>query len=505
MSAVRAPRLGDPLPAPAPASARGHGRLLSLVSTYAGRIWAISVAGLVGRLLFLDHQPLWRDEAFTAVVVQRPVGQMLDAVRADSAPPLAYLLDHAVAAVSSGPAAVRLVAAVAGAGAIPLGAALGRRIASTRAGVLTALLCAVTPALVLSARDARMYSLATTLVMASTLLLWRALERPTVVRWTLYAGATTLALYTHYFVVFAVLAQLVSLLVLRARWRTVAAAALAAGVAALTLLPWLVAARAQFAHAGQPFWVQRFGFLPAVGVFLGFYSGPPIDPDTPDKVLLLTTQGFCAGAGVLVASAAAVFLWRRVPASGRRGGRFVLACSLVAIALVVAAAAVRPVFDARYVSVVWGPLFAVVGAGLALIPWRALAAACLVAIAAPSIAVSAVVSHPDTPAAVAMLRSHVRAQDVVDASPSVVLLLDYYGDAQLQARTRVVQGSVDWFWGTAAFAPGTVVPAVPGEAAARGGVVYFVGEPADRAGLGAGWTARSRQCWTGVCVTTYSR
>ncbi|HSP64782.1 MAG TPA: hypothetical protein VLO10_01200, partial [Candidatus Deferrimicrobium sp.] len=44
---------------------------------YAATVGAVTLAALAGRLLFLGHQPLWRDEAFTAVVVQRPLGPML--------------------------------------------------------------------------------------------------------------------------------------------------------------------------------------------------------------------------------------------------------------------------------------------------------------------------------------------------------------------------------------------------------------------------------------------
>src|ERR1700736_3600519 len=96
----------------------------------AARVWAISVAGLLGRLLFIGYQPLWRDDAVTAVWASA--------------------------------SALRLVPALAGAAAIPIIAALGRRVGGDRAGVISAVLAAVAPALVLSARDARMYALATT-------------------------------------------------------------------------------------------------------------------------------------------------------------------------------------------------------------------------------------------------------------------------------------------------------------------------------------------------------
>ena len=64
----------------------------AMLRGYAGKIWLITGAGLVARLALVAYQPLWRDEAFTALAVQRPLGAMLDVVRNDSAPPLFYLV-----------------------------------------------------------------------------------------------------------------------------------------------------------------------------------------------------------------------------------------------------------------------------------------------------------------------------------------------------------------------------------------------------------------------------
>jgi hypothetical protein len=89
--------------------------LRAVRSTYATRIGLITGVALVARVLFLDHQPLWRDEAFTSIVVQMPIGQMLDAVRMDSAPPLSYLLQHFIAPLWPGPAGLRLLSVGAGA------------------------------------------------------------------------------------------------------------------------------------------------------------------------------------------------------------------------------------------------------------------------------------------------------------------------------------------------------------------------------------------------------
>jgi hypothetical protein len=57
-------------------------------SAYARGVALLTVAGLAVRILWLNHEPIWRDEAFTAVVEQRSIAGMLDAIHNDSAPPL---------------------------------------------------------------------------------------------------------------------------------------------------------------------------------------------------------------------------------------------------------------------------------------------------------------------------------------------------------------------------------------------------------------------------------
>ena len=477
-----------------------------LLASYAARVWTISVAGLVGRLLFIGYQPLWRDEAFTAVVVQRPLGQMLAAVRGDSAPPLLYLIDHAVASVSASASALRLVPALAGAAAVPVVAALGRRIAGDRAGVVSAVLAAVAPALVLSARDARMYALATTLVLATTLLLLRAVERPSLARWAAYAAVTALALYTDYFAALAVAAQLLAVpLVLRAGLRRTLAAAAAAGAGAVTLVPWLIAAHAQLGHTGSTFWVPPLSLTSASGAYVQFLSGPPADDGIPGKPLLLTMQGFAVAAGVFMAFTL-LARRRRLTPEGRRIATFCAACGLGAAAALLLLSLWRPLLTGSYASVVWGPLFPLLGAGLALVAARWIVVAGVAATAAASITLSAGATHPQTQSAIAMIESRLGPHDLVDAHPSQYLLFLYYADHVVLDRTVVVSSDVQWYWGTAAYPPGEVVASAPADVTAHDGVIYYVRRPGEDAPtLPAGYGARSTQCWTGVCVTAYGR
>src|SRR5260370_39207888 len=147
-------------------------------SAYARGVVLLTAAGLAVRILWLNHEPIWRDEAFTAVAGQRSIAGMPDAIHNDSAPPLSYLLTHiSLFFLGQTPGALRLTSAVAGTLIVPVGAALGRRCAGDRGGLWAAAIFALVPALVMSGRDARMDAIATTLVAVPSLAVWRAAQR----------------------------------------------------------------------------------------------------------------------------------------------------------------------------------------------------------------------------------------------------------------------------------------------------------------------------------------
>jgi hypothetical protein len=273
------------------------------------------------------------------------------------------------------------------------------------------------------------------------------------------------------------------------------------------LVPWLVAARSQFSHASGFFWVAPVGFTSTGGEFVQFFTGQALDGWLPNMALLWTFQGLAAGAGVFAALALA-WRWRFLPSMGRRNALFLLTCGVGGLLLMFGISVWRPLLNARYASVIWGPLYPLIGAGLGLISARA-AAVGLLAIASASVALSAVVIHAETPAAVAWLTPRVGAGDFVAAYPTQYLLLLYYGDPQLTARTHVVSpgATVDWFWGTAAYPPGAVLDHMPESVSAAGGTVYYVAQPYDPASptsLPPGYRRVATNCWTGVCVTTYA-
>lgn len=141
-------------------------------------------------------------------------------------------------------ALTRAFSALVGTLLVPLVAALARRAGGQSVGRYAALLAAATPLLVFYGREVRMYAPLTTLVALSLWLWWRALERPSALRWALFVLVSWLALYTHALALAVPLTLAVWLLL--ARWRGIIlpwrAATLGCLLALLGPLPWALAA-----------------------------------------------------------------------------------------------------------------------------------------------------------------------------------------------------------------------------------------------------------------------
>jgi 4-amino-4-deoxy-L-arabinose transferase-like glycosyltransferase len=474
----------------------------SMLRGYAGKIWLITGLGLVARLALLAYQPLWRDEAFTALAVQRPLGSMIDVVRNDSAPPLFYLVERLFAVVSTSPAMLRLFPVLAGAAAIPLVAALGRRVAGDAGGVWAAVIGAVAPALLVSSLDARMYVLATTLVLASTLCLLRSLERPAPLRWALYVAMSILAVYTVYFALFAVFAQVITVALLhgqRRRGTAVLVGALGTSTV-VSLVPWIVAARAQLGHSTSAFWVPRLSIRSIFGGLEQFFTGPPLNSWVAGfaAVRALELAGDVAGCLVLVAL---VVNRRRLTAAGAHAAAFLGLAVGIGVGTMLLASIYHPLEDGKYLSTAWAPLYPLLGAGLATLPWRRVAfgaAAVTTAVAATTVLV---ITNPETPLAVADIARTSRPAAVVTAYPSEYLLVLYYAGHDIAARARVVATSVPWFWGTAVYPPDAALHTVA-QLLSGSTTLWYVYEPGEPLPPPrAGYTLSNVRCWTGVCVT----
>jgi mannosyltransferase len=171
----------------------------------------VVVAAALLRFATLDRQSLWSDEAMTAALTRLGFGEMLRTIpQSESTPPLYYVVTWLWTRIfGHGEVGLRSLSALAGTLTVPATFQAGRAFASARAGLAAAAVVTVSPPLVWYSQEARSYALAVLLCAVSFAALARVLERPTG-RWAcIWAGASVLALATHYFAGFVVAAEAV--------------------------------------------------------------------------------------------------------------------------------------------------------------------------------------------------------------------------------------------------------------------------------------------------------
>ena len=208
------------------------------------------IAAAVLRLVHLGRLPLYLDEAVTWAHATLPA--WIDTVRAEpNHPPLWRLLTRStIALLGDGEAALRLPAALLGIAAVGLTWALARRLvpgAPRGTALLATALAALGGFWIEYAQEARMYSALLVESLLLSLLFLRYLEGGRRRDAIAYAGVATLALFTHLFAIWPLLAHAVCAAGLALRGHPgatprrvaglAAAQAMAAGLALLWFLP----------------------------------------------------------------------------------------------------------------------------------------------------------------------------------------------------------------------------------------------------------------------------
>ncbi len=178
--------------------------------------WMLVAAVLLTLVAFglrihnLSLDSFWIDELITIEQSTRGFGRILN-VR--DHPPLLYLLTKAsIFTFGETEFTVRLPSVMVGLLTIPLLIAFGRALKRPLAGILGAILIIFSPFHIRHAQEARHYAFLLTFSLASYLILYMAMKKPSIVRWIGFGLAATLNLYTHYgaFIVLAVQSILIA-------------------------------------------------------------------------------------------------------------------------------------------------------------------------------------------------------------------------------------------------------------------------------------------------------
>lgn len=353
-----------------------------------------TVAGGALRFVAIGQQSFWYDEAFVDAMAARSsiVDTATGRARENGSPPLYSVLDKLVAQyVGTDEVSHRTLPAIFGTLAIPLIALLGRRLSSADVGAVAAWLLATSPLQVELANESRVYSFLHFITALNSFLFLRWLSSRSWPDGIVYAGGTVVACYSHYYIVFVILAHLVTVVCQPDRWRLLARWCVLMGVVAVLWMPWVPAFIAQLTTPGNltrmsDSWKTQFAATPVVFAVGRTFAWRDSGPVLLLGAVVVSLVGWC-GPAVLGLS-------RRDTASPVTRpllSAWVLLPVLVPLAVAVTG---NPLYHHRYGSVGLPAFLISVAIGLTRLPpiWRA--AVAVVIIAGTTYSLANYYSHP---------------------------------------------------------------------------------------------------------------
>ncbi|HEX3737379.1 MAG TPA: glycosyltransferase family 39 protein [Solirubrobacterales bacterium] len=323
------------------------------------------------RFATLGVQSYHHDEIVTASRVLRDgFGHAMDAVWfSESTPPVYYALAWVwTQLVGTGEFGLRALSAAAGVATVPVAYLIGVELRGRRAGLWVAALVAVNPMLLWYSQEARAYALVA-LFGALSALYWLRAERGggrrDFVWWGVWSG---LALGTHYFVAFPILAEAVMLLRRRGLRASLGGMAVLAGCA-IAVAP-LAIHQMSIGHAD---WIGNF----SLGHRLWETAATFVTGETGD-IIARPERPWLAFLPLALTLAALALLLRRGEERERRAGRRPLLLVVAGVGIPVALALVAASKDfvlARNLIPALVPLLAAIGIAVSLPASRRIGAA----------------------------------------------------------------------------------------------------------------------------------
>jgi len=339
------------------------------------RLWWLAIILLAGLVYFtgIAHEAIWFDEAYSATMASHSPGELLRLMSGDNHPPLYYLLLSVVMSIFGNSVwALRLLSVLGAIGLVSLGVGPVRRIFGNRTALIYVGIVLFTPVVLIYAHEARMYALATFFVTASALYGYLAVNSNRRWDWFMFGFASLAAAYLHYYgLMAAFFTHLLILLWLLFKKREHIRSALITGAAvAVGYLPWLVFFFRQVSSVSKGFWIADVtwpGILNALLQPFAYKESYP--PFVPAMAYVLVFSAIVIIAGLVIAKA------KKAGDEWTLGLLVLLVflCSFITPMLISLVS--RPIFYARYITVLDGLFLLLVSLGISLLPRKWLQAA----------------------------------------------------------------------------------------------------------------------------------
>jgi len=329
----------------------------------------VAIDVLVGSLLrFSTTSKMWLDEVLSVNISRGSLGQIVENLRHDGAPPLYYFLLHFWMRVAgTTDFAVRSLSAVFSLATLPLVYLVARRVWNVRTAAVAVAVTAVTPYAIYFATETRMYSLVMFEV-ALFLFIWTAPWRlRDYRRLALLTLVSAAMLYTHYWTMYFLAAVVVWAVIrsIRGQLTRYFPRIIAMGVGFVLWLPWFPVFNEQRLHTGTPWSTppNSYQLFTWINYFAANQSVQHMTPSLHHQIGVTAFVGllFLGLLAVPMSGRVSLGIDFRVPQSAR-----LMAClgvGSVTLGLVAARFA-GTTFVPRYAAIGAVPLFLLVALGI---------------------------------------------------------------------------------------------------------------------------------------------
>jgi 4-amino-4-deoxy-L-arabinose transferase-like glycosyltransferase len=338
---------------------------------------AIIILAAVVYTVGIAHESFWYDEAYSAVIASYLPWQIPAQILVDNHPPLYYILLSLVRMVlGNSEWALRSLSVAGAVGLVALGAGPVRRIFGNRNAFLYAIVVLFTPAILIYAHEARMYSLAICAVTAGALYGYLAVTENRKRDWALFGVATLAAAYLHYYGLIAAFfmhAFVFFWLLIKQRGQLKTYLIVAWCVVA-AYLPWLIVFIRQTLSAQKAFWLGPLSWDAIRVAFIQPFAYREQFPTLTFAEFLsdvTLTQNLAFALALILCVGGLIIAWRKGASREAGFSRLVLLTYLgVVISTMLVSLFLMPLFFSRYLLVVSGLFLLLVTLGLGMLPGK---------------------------------------------------------------------------------------------------------------------------------------
>jgi uncharacterized membrane protein/uncharacterized protein (DUF2141 family) len=337
--------------------------------------WIIIAVACLVYTIGITHEGIWYDEACSAIMARHPLVKIITLTAYDNHPPLYYLLLGVTRTILGNSVWALRSLSVAGAVALVcLGAGPVRRIFGNKTALIYAAVILFTPATLIYAHEARMYTLAIFAVTASVLYGYLAVQDHRTLDWVCFGVATLAAAYLHYYGLIAAFStQLFVFLWLLLKKREILKAYLITGAAVVAgYLPWLGVLARQTVGVSKGFWLSPVTFGDIMAAFYKPFAYKEFYPG------IRPSMDAALGLALILIICGVAFAIKRKAKTELTLSLFLLFVYLgTLLTTIIVSLVIAPIFYARYMLVCVGLFLLLVSLGIRSLPGKYLPLAAL--------------------------------------------------------------------------------------------------------------------------------